>query len=236
MTKFLVSFLLLITFFSASSQEKLTGQPDLPGDILFDLGFNFWDQQNDTLKNWSSRSVGIYYNKRYRISKKFSFYAAAGLGLEKFSFSKNYFLNRGVKGAIVLDTLNSVILRNKMLVTYLDMPLELRFHPKGTIEGEGFFVSAGVIPGLKLNAHTRIKYEEAGAKQTQKLRANFGLNDYRLGLQFRVGWEGVNFFYKTYMTELFRKKQSIYLPGDLGNEIDSFNPTITTIGINFSGF
>jgi len=116
------------------------------------------------------------------------------------------------------------------------MPLELRFHPKGTVEGEGFFVSAGVIPGLKLNAHTRIKYEESGAKQTQKLRANFGLNDYRLGLQFRVGWEGVNFFYKTYMTELFRKKQNIYLPGDLENSVDSFNPTITTIGINFSGF
>lgn len=237
MTKFCLSFLLLAAVFTASSQEKFSGQPDLPGDILIDIGFNTWNQQNDTIKNWASRSLGIYYNKRYRISNKLSFYGAAGFGFEKPAFQKNYYLNRD-NGAIFIDTLGGFvdIKKNKLVVTYLDLPLELRFHPKGTQEGEGFFISAGLIPGLKLSAHTKLNYKLSnGGKQKEKLGANFGLNDYRVGLQFRVGWKGVNFFYKTYLTKLYRNGQKLIGP-DFVQTGERFNPKISTFGINFSGF
>ena len=237
MTKFCISFFLLVVVFLASGQEKFSGQPDLPGDILFDIGFNTWSQQNDTLKNWGSRSLGVYYNKRFRISNKLSFYGAAGLGFEKFSYQKNYYL-KSVSGNISIDTLGTrtSINKNKLAVTYLDLPLELRFHPTGTQEGEGFFISAGLIPGLKLSGHTKLKYEVfKGGNQKQKLGADFGLNDYRVGLQFRVGWKGVNFFYKTYLTKLYRNGQNLIDP-DFDLTGKRFNPKISTFGINFSGF
>ncbi|MCP4460975.1 MAG: outer membrane beta-barrel protein [Cytophagales bacterium] len=234
MTKFLLSFLLLVVSFTALSQEKLSGQPDLPGDILFDIGFNSWDQSGDTLKNWPSRSLGIYYNKRFKLSNKFSFYGAAGFGIEKFSFEKNYHLTAD-NSNIVLDTLIASISMNKLSITYFDIPLELRFHPKGTIDGEGFFVSAGAIPGLKMGAHTKVKYEVDGHKQREKVGANFGLQDFRMGLQFRVGWKGINIFYKTYLTKVFRHKQDLVDP-DLNLTGELFNPKVTSFGINFSGF
>lgn len=236
MTKFCLSFLLLIAVFTVSSQEKLKGQPDLPGDILIDFGINYWNQKRDTIKNWPSRSLGIYYNKRYKISNKLSFYAAVGFGFENYAFKDNYFLNRGDNGEVILDTINNVTLdKNKLAVMYLDMPLEIRIHPKGTAEGEGFFLSAGVVPGLKLNAHTKLKSEENEGTQRQKYSSNFGLNDYRVGLQFRVGWKGVNFFYKTYLTKVFRSPQNLVDP-DLILTGYRFNPSTTTFGINFSGF
>ena len=237
MTKFCLSFLLALAFFTASSQEKFSGQPDLPGDILFDIGFNIWSQQNDTIQNWGSRSLGIYYNKRYRISNKLSFYGAGGLGVEKMAFGKNFFLTRD-NGQIFLDTLSGFvdIKKNKLVVTYFDLPLELRFHPKGTSEGEGFFISAGVIPGVKLTSHTKLKYQlSGGSRQKEKLGANFGLNDYRVGLQFRIGWKGVNFFFKTYLTNLYRNGQNIVDPGFMTTD-ERFNPKISTIGINLSSF
>lgn len=232
--KFFFSFLLLVAVFAVSSQEKLAGQPDLPGDLLLDFGLNYWDQEGDTIKGWPSRSLGIYYNKRFRISNKFSFYAALGLGFEQFAFKGNYVLTR-VDGNIVLDTIMADIKKNKLGITYLDVPLEFRFHPKGTIEGEGLFLGVGVIPGLKIGAHTKVKYKIKGAIQKQKLRANFGLNDYRFGLQLRVGWRGVHFFYKTYLTKVFRHKQDIVDPTFTVTG-DQFNPAVTTFGVNFSGF
>lgn len=237
MTKFFFSFLLLIAVFTVSSQEKLQGQPDLPGDILFDLGFNTWDQEGDTLKLIPSRSLGLYYNKRYKITKKLSFYVAAGVGIEKFAFQGNYFLSRNNIGKIFVDTIFADIRKNKLNITYFDVPLELRFHPKGTIEGEGFFIGAGVIPGFKLEAHTKVRYKtrESDALQTQKFRGNFGLNDFRLGMQVRVGWKGVNFFYKTYFTNLFRNRQDLIDPNFTLTGQD-FNPTVSTFGINLSGF
>lgn len=236
MTKFYFSFFFLVTVFLASSQEKLSGQPDLPGDILFDIGVNFWDKEGDTLKVWPSKSFGIYYNKRFEINKKFSFYAAVGLGFEKFAFEKDYQL-RADRGNIILDTLTATkVNRNKLSITYFDVPLEFRYHPTGTINGEGFFVSVGVIPGLKIDAYTKVKYEIDGRKQREKVGANFGLREYRVGLQFRVGWKNVNIFYKTYLTKVFRNPRKIVEPDLSGLTGEIFHPKMSTIGINFSGF
>lgn len=234
MARFFVSLLVVLTAFASLAQEKKIAQPDLPGDIMLDLGINYWVGDRDTTKAWASRSIGIYYTQRMRISDKFSFYPAIGLGTERLAFKKNYHLanNDGVVG---VDTTFALIKRNKLVLTYLDIPLEVRFHPGGTEEGEGFFIGAGVIGGIRLEAHTKIRYEQNGKSRTDKLRSNFGLNDIRYGVQLRVGWKGANFFFKRYFSETFRRDQALVDP-DFNPTGQFFNPTTTTIGINFTGF
>lgn len=235
MAKFCASFFLVLVVFAASAQEKKLAQPDLKGDIMLDLGWSYWKGDRDTTEAWPSKSIGIYYTQRVKISDKFSFYPAVGVGVQKLGLKKNYHMSNH-DGVITVDTTVAIIKRNQFNITYLDAPMEIRFHPKGTEEGEGFFVGAGVIGGLKLGAYTKLKYTQDGHKRTEKLRSNFGLNDVRYGFQIRVGWKGANFFFKRYLSETYRKPQQV-LDADLAPVSGQFiNPTTSVFGINFTGF
>ena len=235
MTRFFLSLFLVGVVLISTAQDKKFAQPDLPGDLMLDIGLNYWTKDQDTLKNWGSKSLGVYYNRRYKISNKFSFYPAVGLGFEKLAFKKNYHYVADVNNNIAVDTTNSIIKRNKLAVTYLDVPLEIRFHPKKTIEGEGFFVGAGVIGGLKLTAHTKLHYEEDGVRRKEKLQSNFDLQDFRYGYQIRVGWKSFQFYYKRYLSDFYRNPQQ-KVSKDLQPRDRFFNPSVSTFGINFTGF
>ena len=110
-------------------------------------------------------------------------------------------------------------------MTYLDIPLEFRFHPQGTEDGEGLFLGVGVVAGLRLRAHTKWKYENNGETTREKQTGDFNLNSFRYGYQIRAGFRGVHLFYKRYLSETFQ-----------GDFPDGTNPTMTTIGINVTGF
>lgn len=236
MTRYFFSLILLgVVLFSAAQDRKIP-QPDLPGDLLLDIGLNYWSNDEDTLKNWGSKSLGIYYNKRYKISNKLSFYPAVGLSFEKYAMKKNYqYANEN--GNIVIDSTSAIIKRNKLAVTYLEVPMEFRFHPNGTQSGEGFFIGAGVIGGVRLNSHTKLKYLQDDVRRKEKLTDNFGLNDIRYGYQIRVGWKNIHFFYKHYLSEVYGNPQKEVSPSDLQTPNGGlFNPRASTFGINFSGF
>jgi hypothetical protein len=160
-----------------------------------------------------------------------------GLTFEKFAFKDNANYFRQADGSTAVDTLNRSfdLRKNKLAVTYFEVPLELRFHPQKTIEGEGFFVGIGVIGGLKMGAHTKIKYRVGDNRYKEKLRGGFGLQDFRYGYQIRLGWKNVHLFFKRYLSEVYRNEQ-VLLDRDLNPREETFNPTLTTIGINFSGF
>jgi hypothetical protein len=236
MTRFFISVLLIVAAFCATAQKSKIPQPDLPGDLLMDIGLNYWSNDADTLKNWGSKSLGIYYNKRYKISNKLSFYPAVGLSFEKYAFKKNYHYSNN-DGIIEIDTLNALVKKNKLAVTYLEVPLELRFHPQGTQEGEGFFVGAGLIGSLRMGSHTKLKYLQGfdEEKRKEKLSDDFGLNDIRYGYQIRVGWKNVHFFYKHYLSDVYGNPQK-KVGTDLEPNGRLFNPMASTFGINFSGF
>lgn len=237
MAKYLASLLLVIVVVAANGQEKKLAQPDLKGDLMLDLGMNFLLGDNDSTEAWPSRSIGLYYTQRVKISNKFSFYPGIGLGTERHSFKTHYHLTAD-NGNIVMDSTVALIKRNKLIMTYVDVPLEIRFHPKGTQEGEGFFVGAGVIGGFRLGAHTKLKYVKDGKKGAEKVQSNFGLNDLRYGIQLRVGWKGAHLFIKKYYSTTYRNDRTIvdrnFDPVTAGQT--SYNPTTTTIGINFTGF
>ena len=188
-------FIALLTFvvFAASAQEegKKLKRPDIPGELLVDIGFNAWSSMPGPLKRetWASKSVGIYYMKRKAFGNKLSLYYGIGLGLEKIGLGDSATLASGVNlGTGQNDSIVNVGIipnpenfrKNKLAITYLDIPIEFRFHPTGTIDGEGFFISAGGIIGLRLTSHTKWKYENNGETTRQKITGRFNLNNFNI--------------------------------------------------------
>ncbi|SNT17256.1 Outer membrane protein beta-barrel domain-containing protein [Ekhidna lutea] len=229
--KYLIGVFFSLTLLSASAQDGMK-RPDIPGDLMVDVGFNVWSSMPGPLKKkvFASKSIGVYYSKRKVLNNKLSFNYGLGLGMEKISLGDSSTL---FSNTIVDDTLRSVVInpnphnfdKNRLAVTYLDIPLELRFHPKGTEEGEGLFIGAGAIIGLRLNAHTKWKYENNGETVIEKTSGEFNLNSLRYGYQVRAGFKGVHFFYKRYTSNVFQDSFQ-----------DGSNPVMTTIGINVTGF
>jgi hypothetical protein len=234
-----VLFTLLVI--GVSAQDGGLKRPDLPGELMVDVGFNVWSSMPGDLerKTWASKSVGLYYSKRKPLSGKLSFNYGVGLGLEKMSLGDTVTLasavfdNNGTANNTDDDFIRSVAFitnpenfdKNKLAMTYLDIPVEFRFHPYGTEDGEGLFLGVGGIVGLRMNAHTKWKYDNNGETTRQKISGKFNLNSFRYGYQVRAGFRGVHFFYKRYLSNVFNDEFE-----------DGSNPVMTTIGINVTGF
>ncbi|WP_425392738.1 outer membrane beta-barrel protein [Ekhidna sp.] len=237
--KYLLGALFSLSLLVVSAQELK--RPDIPGDLMVDVGFNVWSSMPGDLERsvWSSKSIGLYYSKRKVLSGKLSFNYGVGLGLEKMSLgdtvtlASNYSDNNDTPNNPDDDFIRPVALitnpenfaKNKLATTYLDIPFELRFHPLGTEDGEGLFIGAGGIVGLRLNAHTKWKYDNNGETTRQKIGGKFNLNSFRYGYQVRAGFKGVHLFYKRYLSNVFNDEFA-----------DGSNPVMTTIGINVTGF
>ncbi|GAB4234197.1 MAG: hypothetical protein Tsb0034_07780 [Ekhidna sp.] len=234
--RYLFGTLLITISFSLLAQEGGLKRPDIPGDVMVDVGLNFWDTSSDSLdqKAWSSKSISIYYMKNKVLSNKFTFNYGVGLGLEKISLGNRNTLvsleDSVLVADIPLDLTQVDIRKNKLATTYLDVPFELRFYPMGTEEGEGLFVSVGGVAGIRMNAHRKIKWEDINEVQKQKNTGRFDLNSFRYGVQARIGFKGVHLFYKQYFSNTFRN--DVIVDG----AAQDFNPRMTTIGINVTGF
>ncbi|WP_462247731.1 outer membrane beta-barrel protein [Ekhidna sp.] len=231
--RYIFGVLIVFLVVSASAQEeKELKRPDIPGEVMVDVGFNVWSSMPGALerRNWAAKSIAIYYTKRKAFGSKFSFNYGIGLGLEKMSLgdSSTLFSNK-----VVDDTLRAVSVgantdnysKNKLAMTYLDIPVEFRFHPLGSQDGEGLFLGVGGIVGLRLNAHTKWKYDLNGETVREKNSGKFNLNSFRYGYQIRAGFRGVHLFYKRYVSNVFNDA----FP-------DGSNPVMTTVGINLTGF
>ncbi|MEP0368814.1 MAG: outer membrane beta-barrel protein [Cyclobacteriaceae bacterium] len=226
-----IVFLMSIGCLSVAQDAKeKPSQPDLEGEIMLDYGFSFWDKKYEELpaKVIGSNTVALYYVRRFEINKNFSFNPAVGVSFDKYAFSGNQtWTYDASSNSVSLDSLGSVNLtKNKLVASYFEVPLEIRYHPLGTVDGEGWFIGVGGVAGLRMSSHTKIKFDANSETYKEKTYANFDLNGFRYGLQFRFGFRNIHFFYKTYLNDVFKK----------GFDGTDRVPRASTIGINISGF
>jgi len=106
--------------------------------------------------------------------------------------------------------------KSKLNITYLTVPLILEIATPLKLNHQRLTIAGGVIGGINIGAHTKVKYE--GAKE--KDRGNFNVNPLKYELTGRLGLGEICLFANYSMTPLFKEGKG---PG--------FNPL--TIGISF---
>lgn len=112
--------------------------------------------------------------------------------------------------------------KSKLSTTYLTVPLLLEFQVPNANKKNRFYVSGGIIGGLKVGSKTKVVYRTNGAKQKDKVRDDFNLSPFRYGVTARVGVGPLKLFGNYYLTPLFEKNK--------GPELYPF-----TIGLTFGG-
>lgn len=225
-----IAILLCLNLQVFSQDHDRPKQPDLPGDLLLDFGFNRWSEQPDLFpsKIIGSNSIGIYYNNRFRFNDHISFYPAVGFTFEKFAFDDEFTWLQDADGTVTVDSLSGIIgvRKNKLVANYFEVPVEFRIHPLGTVNGEGWFIGLGAVGGVRFGAHTKFKYDLGDDTFKEKLYSDFNLSRFRYGMQARFGFKTFHIFYKMYFSNVF----------DSDPYTNSGNPRLSTFGINFSGF
>ena len=240
--RLILGTLLLIGFcLKAVSQDQIT-RPDIPGDLMIDVGLNYWDGDIGAVNQlgWGSKSFSAYYAKK-KIFGKFVFNYGLGLSIEKLALENptndSYFdFGTNADGPTLTQTAlgeDVSFTRYKLGISYLDVPLELRFYPQGTEEGEGLFVGVGVIGGIRLKSWDKLVIDETGDEFKRKEVQTFNLSNFRYGFQARAGFNGIHVFYKHYLSNLF--SDPLTLSADEQDDV-RLNPTMVTIGINITGF
>lgn len=222
-----ITLLILLTSAVFAQEKEKPTQPDFPGDLMLDYGFNFWNDAPEKFptKFWGSNSIGLYYSKRFKISNRIAFHISPGFTIDKYASKRGYAWQSDEDGALDFDSLRVSFAKNKLVATYLDIPVEFRIHPLGTQNGEGWFIGLGGFLGRRLGAHTKLKYQNATGEYKEKFYSDFDLVDFRYGLQARFGFRSFHLFYKHYLNNVFNESV----------DQDS-NPQAWTIGINVSGF
>ncbi|MGB3467759.1 MAG: outer membrane beta-barrel protein [Cyclobacteriaceae bacterium] len=234
MRKVLITLLVITFSYFAVAQDREKGSPDLPGDLIVNIGVNNLTNRADTMRTqaFGSKSFGIYYTNRIAISPRFSFYPAIGITSEKYQFDEDILLETDAEGVTTFRDLSEIgdIDKNRLAVNYIELPVEFRFHPWRTSDGSGFFIGVGGSVGVRVESHTKLVYSDGELDLTEKQRNSYNLSTVRYGLLGRVGFRGINAFCRVYFSDLFSA-------GNLPSPVDdSLNPNSFTVGISFNAF
>ncbi|MFY0689791.1 MAG: outer membrane beta-barrel protein [Cyclobacteriaceae bacterium] len=229
MKQFVGLFICMIAMLTVVGQGKdRPVQPDVPGDISIDFGFNLLMGDKGDLETnfWHSKSVSLYYMYTHKLSDLFTVNPQLGFSIEKIGFGNEMNYVQNSDRTFTFDSIQGVTVNSsKLAMNYVELPIEFRYYPLKTIDGEGFFIGVGPIIGAKIESYTKVRYEtRSESPKTDKQQGVFGLSDVRYGLVGRFGFKGVNAFAKYYISDIWR------------NGPNGASPNLFTVGINFTGF
>jgi len=182
--------------------------------LLIQIGALGWSGKPDSIKTTGlSRSLNLYFlfDFPFKTNPHFSAAIGAGIGSDQIYFDKT---NVGIKDATpVLNFTNQAdtnhFKKNKLVTTYLEAPVELRytFHPENS--GKSFKIAVGAKVGTLLTAHTRSKdfVTKNGSVITSYVRKESSksfFNTNRLELTSRLGWGHFSLFFNYQVGILFK--------------------------------
>ncbi len=123
---------------------------------------------------------------------------------------------------IISDTSynNMNVEKAKLTTTYITVPVLFEYQTPVDDDNK-FFITAGIIGGIKIGSHTKIVYNEDGDRKKEKNRGDFYLSPLRYGYTLKMGYGFLKVFANYYETTLFQK--------DKGPELHPF-----TVGFNIS--
>lgn len=159
-----------------------------------------------------------FYELNIGLSKNYvGLVSGMGLSFNNYRFENDYTLQKGSirTEPVALDPNN--LAKTKLAVSYLNVPLLLEFQiPVNNREGR-LFLSAGIVGGVKIGSHTKVKY----GNDKEKDRSGFNINSFNYAATARVGYKDIALFAKYSLTPLFESGKG---PG----------LTPFTIGISFT--
>lgn len=133
----------------------------------------------------------------------FALVTGLGLSFSDYRFDQRVTIEKQEgTGLIIPVSLNNLENYNKSKITmaYLTAPLMLEGKTPLRMGGSHLYLAGGVIGGLYLGSHTKVKYNS----NKEKSRGNFNLSQFKLDLTGRIGFGDFCVFVNYGLTPLFK--------------------------------
>jgi len=175
--------------------------------------YSAYPGNNDFMDLNLAKSIAVNLNfLQYDISlqkTKTNIGLVTGMGLEwnNYRFDQNITLQE-IDGIIYPEPINPdwSVKKSKLTSLYLTVPLLMEFQIPIKNDHK-IHMSAGLVGGLRLGTHTKIKYKRKGNSHKDKDRDDYNLQAFRYSAQVRLGYRAINLFATYGMTDLFRKNK-----------------------------
>lgn len=169
------------------------------GDKFMDLDLNKSIAVNI---NFLQYNINLSKNK-----KNFGIVTGMGLSWYNFRFDREISIRENdetglVEGFDLPEEWN--VKKSKLTMSYLTVPVLLEYQIP--IDRHNLFISTGVIGGLKLGSHTKIKYKNDGTHK-KKNRDDFNIRPYKLDASVKIGFRGIHLWGTYGLYELFEKNK-----------------------------
>ena len=167
-----------------------------PGPLMSPENFTLNNKKSTNVNVWVvSQKLNLY---QHKINLKY------GLGLEMFNFrfDKSISFREDIASNVKYDVVSFT--KNKLLVKYLTVPVQINFTPNPT-NGKAFYASMGLSVGYLWNAKNK---QISGERGKENFRGNFNLNDWRFATIGEIGVGVVRLYGSFANSNLFNKNQS----------------------------
>lgn len=193
-----------------------------------ELGFNGFDKPDYSMYDVSdfmslnqgkSMEVNVnFYELNIGLVKSYvGLVSGMGLSFNSYRFENPYTIAKGAERTEPVALNFEDLSKTKLAVSTLKVPLLLEFQiPVNQREGR-LYVNAGVVGGVRIGSHTKVKHGDTKDKD----RSSFNMNSFSYAATARVGYKDVGLFATYNLTPLFETGK--------GPELTPF-----TIGISFS--
>jgi hypothetical protein len=170
--------------------------PFYPGPVMSPENFSLNNKNSNNINIWVvSQKLNLY---QHKINFKY------GLGLEMFNlrFDKPISFREDIANNVKFDVVSFT--KNKLLVNYITIPLQINFSPK-PMNRKALYASAGMSVGYLWKAKNK---QISGERGKEKFRGNFNLNDWRIATIGELGVGAVRLYGSFASSNLFNKNQS----------------------------
>ncbi|MGV3642151.1 MAG: outer membrane beta-barrel protein [Adhaeribacter sp.] len=194
-------------------KKSKKGRSNFSFDI--DLGLNTFakvpDNSGDAfdLKPMGSRYISLNQHFDARIGgQKSPLYLVTGfeLAFNNFMLDKNRYLadEDGQTMFLKEPADGRSFEKSKLTTSSLNVPLMAALKFKNSKGKQSFSIGAGGFAGYRLGGHTKLKYQDEGKTIKDKERGSYNMEDFQYGLNFVIGYRGVELFGKYNLNELFK--------------------------------
>ncbi len=184
----------------------------------FELGINgYLTPNNDLNLSGDAELIDLRYEKSVAvninffqqsfplITRNFGFYTGVGLGFNNYRFDNQTRIVHNRDGLEFYEDSVGTISKNKLTLTYINIPAMFEFQTGASKRSERFHIGAGAMLGTRIGTHTKYVYDDDGKKRKEKDYNNFHVPPFRFDLMGRIGWGRVNLFATYSLNSLFKE-------------------------------
>ena len=185
----------------------------------------------------------LEYNVALAKNQKWGMLSGLGFEWHNYRFSNDVWLSmeNGTLQSYYIG--GAPVKKTKLMVCYMTVPVIFEFQTNNKSRLNSFHVGVGVVGGLRIGTHTKVKFENknssyylatplslptdpegwlTSASKKMKNHNDFYLNPMKLDATVRVGWSCINLFATYSLTKMFRDNR--------GPELYPWTVGITLLG------